>query len=722
MRTLLPLLMLMLGGFIAMGAPQASYVGDARCVKCHKEEHGAWKGSHHALAMQPANVASVLGDFNESTFVYNGITTTFFEANDTFKVRTDGADGKLHTYDIAYTFGVYPLQQYMVKFPKGRMQLLDIAWDSRPKSQGGQRWFHLHPDDNVTAGDPLHWTGPNLNWNYMCADCHSTRLKKNYDMESDSYHTSWQSINVSCEACHGPASAHLAWASTGEGNVSHHGFAFSLKRDGASTRQREIELCAQCHARRMQLDDDFRPGDALLDHYLPVTLDRGLYFPDGKMQDEVYVYDSFLQSKMYEKGVTCSDCHDPHGLQRRAKGDAVCFRCHAESTYAAKSHHFHEKESPGARCVNCHMPPRTYMGVDVRNDHSFRIPRPDISVALPEVPNACNLCHRDRNASWAAETLKRWYGHTPRGKQDFAHALHSLRENLAEGPKRLDGLLKSDAPTLAKATAVGYLGRYPSRHSYATLRQQLRHSDALVRRKALEALEGFPAEARVPLAFGMLSDPVKAVRIEAARQLAAFPPGGLDAPRRKVLEKALREYEATLRFNADRAESRIALAQLHAFRGKNGEAEAAYEAALKLQPHFVPAYVNYSDFLAKIGKEKEAYTVLRRGMEAVPRHPVLTHALGLWYVRNGRKEEGVAALKQALELSPDNPRFAYVYGVAISEKDPQEAITVLEKAYRQHTGDRDLLSALVYYSEAAGQKEKAMGYRRALDALNRSLR
>jgi len=189
-----------------------TFVGGKVCAGCHQKEYKLWQGSHHDLAMQVANDNTVLGDFSDANFTYFGVTSTFYKRDGKFKVRTDGPEGKLKDYEIKYAFGVYPLQQYLIEFPGGRLQALSIAWDSRPKGEGGQRWFHLYPKEKITHDDTLHWTGPNQNWNYMCAECHSTNLKKNYDLKSDTYSTTWFEINVSCEACHGPGSRHVAWA------------------------------------------------------------------------------------------------------------------------------------------------------------------------------------------------------------------------------------------------------------------------------------------------------------------------------------------------------------------------------------------------------------------------------------------------------------------------------------------------------------------------------
>ncbi len=633
MKSILFFFIILFSALSAADTPH--YVGDHACKTCHSKAFEGWHGSQHAMAMQVADAKSVKADFNNTQFNYNGIVSTFYKKDGKFMVRTDGPDGKLHDYEIAYTFGIYPLQQYMIKFPGGRVQVLDPTWDNRPKEEGGQRWYHIHKDDNVTAGDPLHWTGPNMNWNYMCADCHSTNLKKNYDAKTKTYHTTWSSINVSCEACHGPASTHAAWAKHQDFNLTNKGFPVSLKyKKGkwdvnasyhrATLNNHEIEVCAKCHARRSQLDDDFTRGDAFTDHYLPVRLEKGLYFPDGKIEDEVYVYNSFLQSKMYAKGVTCSDCHNPHSLQRRASGDKVCFQCHKEEKYSATSHHHHPKGSSGASCVGCHMPARTYMGIDSRKDHSFRIPRPDISVAMPEVPNACNLCHKDKKAKWAADTLKAWFGHTPVGKQNFAHALHALREQSYDALKGLYQVLTSDQPDIAKDTVSAYLGEYPSRQTFVTTLQMLRHKDPKRRRAALIALERFPLKIRFKETFKMLEDPSKIVRIEAARQLSVLPLGSLEEQQRTLIEKVFKEYESTLQFSAERPESQLSLGIYYSNRKMYDKAEAAYKEALRLQPKFVPAYINYSQFLSAQGREEEARTLLQKGPATAPPHCRLT--------------------------------------------------------------------------------------------------
>ncbi|MGD8619395.1 MAG: multiheme c-type cytochrome, partial [Gammaproteobacteria bacterium] len=407
----------------------ADFVGGQACRDCHAAEYSAWQGSHHDLAMQAASEETVLGDFDNASLLHFGVTTSFYRKDGRFMVRTEGPDGKLQDYEIKYTFGAVPLQQYLIEFPGGRMQALGLAWDSRPEAQGGQRWFPLYPDEEISHDDELHWTRPSHNWNSMCAECHSTHLEKNYDPVTRTFSTTWSEVDVSCEACHGPGSDHVAWAERKPGWKqldTGKGLAITLdERRGIQWKtdpetgkpvrseprgsEREIEMCARCHARRSPISSAYVHGEPLLDHYLPRLLEEGMYYPDGQIDDEVYVYGSFIQSRMYHAGVTCSDCHEPHSSALRVPGNGVCLQCHQADKYDRPGHHFHKPQSAGGSCAECHMPPKTYMVVDPRHDHSMRIPRPDLSVKLG-TPNACNNCHKDKDAGWADKQVRGWYG------------------------------------------------------------------------------------------------------------------------------------------------------------------------------------------------------------------------------------------------------------------------------------------------------------------------
>ena len=714
-------------------APQ--YIGKDVCASCHEEQAEQWRGSHHDLAMQEADETTVLGDFNDVLFDWFGVESRFYRKDGDYMVRTDGPDGKPADYRIDYTFGVYPLQQYLVSFPGGRLQALDIAWDSRPGEQGGQRWFHLHPEDAVTHEDVLHWTGMNLNWNYMCADCHSTNLRKNYDAASDSYNTSWSEIDVSCEACHGPGSGHKRWADAvargEEFKMENMGLTVRLderkgvswiidessglpRRSAERVTNNEIQVCARCHSRRSQLTDAIKAGDGFLNGFMPSLLEDGLYHSDGQMQDEVYVWGSFLQSKMHSAGVTCSDCHDPHKAETRTPGDAVCYQCHLPDKYATGEHHFHAADNKGSSCVECHMPPTTFMGVDARHDHSFRVPRPDLSVLLG-TPNACNGCHKVNTAAWAADQIEKWYEKKPLGSTRFTPALYAARSGLPGSASLLQQLLAdSSQPAIARATAAAAIGGNPDRNTLQMIQVLLNDTDPLIRLGALEALGGMDGR-WAALAIPLLWDENRAVRIEAGRVISTVPaerlPAKLTAEQKQKISAGIDEYIEVQQFNAERPEAQVNLATVYANLGRHADAEQAYRKALELQPQFVPAYINMAQYLSDRGRETESENLLHSGIVKVPDSGDLHHALGLSLVRQKDYEGALGHLRKAVELAPGGTRYAYVYGVALQSLGKlDEAIGVLGKVHRQNPADVEILFALTTFNRDAGNRAAALEY------------
>jgi predicted CXXCH cytochrome family protein len=725
-----------------------TFVGSAACGGCHESEMAAWRGSHHDLAMQEATAETVLGDFDDASFTQGDVTSRFFRRGDKFFVTTDGPDGKLGDFEIRYTFGVYPLQQYLIAFPDGRMQALGIAWDARPKDQGGQRWFHLHPDQSLHAGDPLHWTGIDQRWNFMCAECHSTELRKNYDAATDSYATTWAEIDVACEACHGPGSAHAAWAERqrswlpwgkgGDDGLTVHfdereGVHWTIDpgsgnatRSAPRTSAKELETCGVCHSRSARIAEGWRPGQQLLETHVPALLQPGLFEADGKMLDEVYNYASFRQSKMFTKGVSCSDCHDPHSVQLRAEGNGVCYQCHDEAKYGTVAHHHHAEGSPAANCPACHMPKRTYMVVDPRHDHGFRIPRPDLSARFG-VSNACNDCHADKDADWAAAAVERWYGPARKGFQTWTEAFAAARDGTTEaGPSLLRLAAVPGAPAIVRASALEMLAAYPSREAVGGAQRGLSDADPLVRLGALRTLRFLPVEQSWQLAHSLLDDPVRGVRLEAASLLAAVPQDQLTPVDRDRLARALEEYVAAQQLNADRPEARANLGNLYAQQGRASAAEAEYLAARALDPEFVPAYVMLAQLYGQQSRDGDGERVVREALARLPDDAELHLTLGLNLVRQGRAAEALPALARAAALNPANPRYAYVQGVALNSSGrTDEALAVLEASQTRHPADRDTLLALITINRDAGRLAAALSWADRLAAVDpdaRSLR
>jgi tetratricopeptide (TPR) repeat protein len=570
-------------------------------------------------------------------------------------------------YQVTHTFGWEPLQQYLVPFPGGRLQAFSVAWDTEL-----EEWFFLYPGQDIPPDDWLHWTRGGQNWNGMCAECHSTNLVKGYNPESRTFETTWSEIDVSCEACHGPASLHLAWAEKPEMARSPdpaYGLVIST-RDQAPEDQ--VALCAPCHSRRSELGDYDHRSVELLDNVVPRTLGEGLYHADGQILEEVFVWGSFVQSKMYANGIRCSDCHDVHSVKRRAEGNALCAQCHQPATYDDLDHHFHEpfvggEPNPGAQCVNCHMVQKPFMVRDYRADHSLRIPRPDLTRDIG-TPNACSEagCHADRSIDWVLDSYNRWYGEArrPHYGQVFAWA----RAGRPEAEPILLGMATDPLySSIVRATALEYLAAFPSDSATEVFRISLQDEEPLIRYTALSSASAPTPEQYVELVSPLLFDPVKAVRVEAASQLAGAPTQMLQDYQQAQLDSALAEYESAMREGLDFAASAHNLGNLYAAQGDPFQAEYFYREALLIDDLFIPAKSNLAVILNGQGRNAEAEVLLGEILEADPDLYDVAYSMGLLLAEMGRMEEAVDYLRRAAGGLPDQGRVHYNFGLALQE-------------------------------------------------------
>ncbi|WP_444912807.1 tetratricopeptide repeat protein [Microbulbifer sp. PAAF003] len=704
---------------------EATFVGSAQCAVCHKDEASAWQGSHHQLAMQAANSDSVLGDFSGVAFEYQGQKSHFYQKEGRYYVRTDGPNGDLQDYPLAYTFGVHPLQQYLIDLGGGHFQALSIAWDSRDKSAGGQRWFHLYPDQAIDHQHPLHWTGINQNWNFMCSDCHSTNLQKAYSLQTDSYQTSWSEISVGCESCHGPGSRHIQWAKIQNEVLPNKGLdphfidptqqiremdlqTGIAKLAPSAAIQREITTCAQCHSRRSTHLPGAQANSELLDHFNLTLLQEPIYHADGQADGEVFVYGSFLQSKMYAAGVTCGHCHNPHSLQLRAAGDAVCAQCHMPERFARTDHHLHPTQSPGARCTNCHMPKKNFMQVDGRRDHSFRIPRPDLSEALG-TPNTCNSCHQDKSSQWAAKILEDKYGSPPR---HYGQTLHAAMRGDSEADKMLMNLIQDDSkPEIVRASAIRLLPHYLTINSAQLLQQIAQGEEPLLNLALAQSLDELPEQLRLMIGVPLLFSKMAVTRSLAANGVTDAQIGTMPAQVQQQYSKALKTYTTSELFNSDRPESLVNLGNLHFQRGNTQQAEAFYRRAIIKASYYTPAYINLADLYRASGRETDAELLLRGALSKSEDIAVIQHALGLSLVRQNRHQEAMGFLKAAAEHEQTQSRYLYVYAIAVhSEGNSELALDILEDGYHQFPQDLDILRALISISRESGKREIAQKY------------
>ena len=728
--------------------PGATFAGSRKCMDCHKAEYDKWQNSLHDHAMDVANDAAVLGDFNNAVVEFHGVTTRFYRKGDKFFVNTQGPDGQMGEFEISHTFGRYPLQQYLVPFPGGRLQCLPLAWDVQEK-----KWYHLYPKAPIAPEDWLYWTNAGQNWNGMCAECHSTNLKKNYDVQNDSYQTSWSEIDVSCEACHGPASRHVQWAELPDmARPQTADYELVVRAKGMDSR-RQVELCAPCHSRRAILGDYTHTEPDLLDSLLPSLLTPELYFADGQILEEVYVYGSFTQSKMYSRNVRCSDCHDVHSIKKVKEGNALCLQCHRAGIYDTEAHHFHKQKGEqgqpiksadgkvlfdvgsGAECVQCHMPERLYMIIDFRADHSFRIPRPDLSIKLGP-PNACNRCHIDKTFQWADQYITQWYG--PGRRAHYGTIIDAGRKQLPEAQKDLIQLAADPLyPVIVRSTALSLLAGYPAKETREAYELALMDDEALIRRTAVDSINVSDPGRQTTLLTSLLYDPVKAVRMEAARRMTEISDPPLDRNQKIVFQTSLDEYQKSMEYSADFAFGRYNLANLFVALRQPQKAVENYRAAIKIDDLFYPAKVNLAMLYNQMDQNNEALTLLRevatthpelyevryslglllaeekkyaeaaKSLElaagGMPKHARIHYNLGLLQQHLKRDSDAEASLLKARELEPDN--LDYLYALAdfyLKRRKLQKAKTVAEEIVARHPDQRighDILSLIEKDSE-----------------------
>jgi tetratricopeptide (TPR) repeat protein len=694
---------------IPPGTSAASFVGREQCIDCHDEAYQQWLGSDHDNAMDHANEQTVLGDFNDVEFEHDGVISRFYRKEDKYLVFTEGPGGEMAEFEVRYTFGVEPLQQYLVPFSGGRLQALPVAWDTEE-----QRWFDLYPDATFTPDDWLHWTRNGQNWNGMCAECHSTDLHKGYDAENKTFNTTWSEVDVSCEACHGPGSRHVAWAEIdpmGRPEVDNYDLVF--QSSGIDNRQ-QVEMCAPCHSRRSEVGDYDHSQVGLLENLVPSLLREDIYHADGQILEEDYVWGSFVQSKMYQNGVRCSDCHDVHSLALHKEGNELCLQCHQADTYDAYEHHFHQKiyedqPSDGALCVKCHMPEQPFMVVDYRADHSLRVPRPDLSLAIG-VPNACSQsgCHDDQTVDWSVDAYTEWYGKAR--KPHFGAVLAAARAGEPGAQNGLISLVENSLyPAIVRATALNVLQAYPDERTSQVTQRALVDEEALVRHTAVEGIAAASPEDLVELLAPLLFDSVRAVRIRTASRLAGVGREYFKAYQLEALDKELAEYIGAMRASLDFAAAGMNLGNLYESQGNAQAAELYYRTALEVDDLFYPVKMNLAILLSQQGENVESEQLLREVLEAYPEQYDAAYSLALLLIGLNQVDDGLLYLARAAKGMPQRSRVQYNYGLLLAQLSrDDEAAVALRNATALEPQSFDYLYALIEFHYKRGQFDEAL--------------
>lgn len=647
------------------------YVGQKACFSCHEEECIQWKGSHHDRSMDIATDSTVLGNFSNAILEYNGRIHKFYKRDSNFFVFTDGENGEMQEFKIKYVFGFTPLQQYLVEFDRGRLQVLPLTWNTLNKN-----WYHMadsiYKGQDVTYENWLHWTNQAQNWNSMCADCHSTNLKKEFRHKTNCYETSWSEINVSCEACHGPSSKHIEWANLAEyARTEFENYGLTVKTSNIDNFQ-YVDQCARCHSRRSAFCD-YNPGNSsIYNHINPNLPIEPNYYIDGQIREEDYVYGSFTQSEMYMNDVQCNDCHNVHSCELLFDGNALCLQCHKADHYDTPEHHFHKRSGEkgeavisesgvlfdvgeGSKCINCHMHGRYFMGVDYRRDHSFRVPRPDLSETLG-VPNACIQCHFDQTNKWAQSYIEKWYGESRH--LHYGEIFAKAQKNEISAGKALKKIISNDLYSSAiRSTAIEYLGNM-SLDNDSLISIELQNIDPKIRLSALRAIPLYSIE-NVNKLLPLLSDETLTIRIETANKLLGIDESQIPESYKEAFSLAIQEYIKTLEYNADFPMGKFSLGNVYYNLQQYEVAEKYYLAALEQDKELHLIKVNLAYLYNSIGKPLKAEELFMDYLSHNPKDGNILFSYGLLLTEIGKYHESLNYMLKAGAEEPANARIDY---------------------------------------------------------------
>lgn len=682
-NTIILVVMLLISSFFS--------IANDECSSCHSKEVSGWQQSHHANSMAEATAEKVLGNFNNVTAEHFSQKAFFYTEGNQFLIDLTENEKKV-TYKVSYVFGFTPLQQYLIEVEQGKYQVFPFAWDSRDVKEGGQRWYANYESEDVKPNDRLHWLQPLQNWNGMCADCHSDNLKRNYNVEHDTFDSHFTNINVGCDSCHADISEEhkskviskteeekksSGWKIIGNSKIA---TWQGEKRDNSF-----METCYACHSLRSPLTDGFNNKKGFLDQFSPSFLEPNLYYPDGQIKEEVYVFGSFKQSKMYQAGVNCVDCHDKHTMKVKSQTNGLCLQCHKSSEYNAPKHHRHKETSVGSQCVNCHMPTNRYMGVDDRRDHSFKIPRPDISIDY-DTPNACTQCHDDKTNEWAKSSLEKWHGKAPE-LSNSQRAMLELRS--ANGvPLNIHlGLINDiSLSEIDRASAITYLANSGSELNDSTITKWVNSPLPLIRLAIAKIGYMLPEVERLKSYSELLGDKFKAVRVAAAQNLSHH--NNLS----DELSHAIVELAQSNKINSWRGEGHINQSMLALNKQDVSSAINSLQKGIAVDPYFAPNYINLSDIYFRQGYADKVHEVLEQGLTALPRSAALNYANGMAQIRSNKKVEAVSYFKRAMELQSDNVQYAYLYYLALDNAGfTSKALNELKSNLKNYNNSEQLI-------------------------------
>jgi len=673
---------------LSSGRTQSNaFTGSAGCRQCHERFYKLWAPSHHGLAMQPytaefakANLTSQATDIKVGSFQYRAE----IEANKGW-VREKGPEGQ-RTYAIEHVLGGKNVYYFLTPYEKGRLQTLPVAYDVNKR-----QWF-----DTAASGvrhfpgrdrdEPVHWTDPLYTFNTSCHSCHVSQLSTNYDLKTDTYHTTWAEPGINCETCHGPSDQHV--------KVYQEAAATGLEPGGLeliSTKPFSVEqtnsMCNSCHAKMSPVSTSFRPGDNYFDHFNLITLEHPDFYPDGRDLGENYTMTSWRMSPCVKSGkLDCMHCHTSSGRYRfkeASKVNNACLPCHMERVENATEHTHHEADSEGNKCITCHLPMTKFAHMN-RTDHSMRPPTPAATLAFKS-PNACNLCHSDKDAAWADKYVHEW--HNRDYQKEILEQAYLINEARKQDWSNLNKMIqyidRKDRDEVVAASLIRLLRACDSQNKWASIINVLKEdSSPLVRASAAEALDNYITAESLRELLGATNDKYRLVRVRAAASLASIPPERLRDNYQKDLQKATAEYLEGLQARADDYINHYNLGNFYLARRDTDKAISSFETAIRLRPDYLASHVNAAFAYNVAGRNEQAEGSFRKALQLDPNNLIVHINLGMLLGEQSRLSEAEGAFRKALKVDPNSAIAAYNLGVVLATQQPAESIKWCGKAYR----------------------------------------
>ncbi len=685
-----------------------AFTGSASCRECHEKFYTLWSTSRHGLAMQPVTEAFARQALAAHTNAIE-IGKHRFRADAAARViREEGPEGT-QSYPMVQALGGKNIYYLLTPMARGRLQVLPLAYDVRQKewiNAGASMVRHF-----AEGGDEaLDWRDQQLTFNTACFGCHVSQLSKNYDLKTDTYRTVWREPGINCEACHGPGAEHIRVCRAAPTNAPPKDLKLiSMK---AMTGVQRDETCATCHAKMRPITTGFTPGDRLFDHFDLVTLENQDFYPDGRDLGENYTYTLWLTSPCVQAGkLDCTHCHTSSGRFKFAgeKTNESCLPCHRERVEKATEHSHHKAGSKGNQCVSCHMPVTSFARMR-RSDHSLRPPTPSATLAYGS-PNACNLCHQDKDAGWADGHVRKWR------TRDYQAPVLYRAGLIAAARKRewarLDEMLafigdaKSD-PVFA-VSLIRLLEPCDAPRKWPALRQALKQPHPLVRSAAAHLLSGDLSRETFAGLLAAAKDEYRLVRVSAASSLARYPPALLESPpARPVCEAAFKELESSLLCLPDAWSAHYNIGNYFEERGWPAKALAAYEQSMRLRPDVIPPMVNAAMMRARQGDIDAAVVLLKKAERVEPRHAAVNLNLGMALAEQGKLDEAEQHFRTAFNADPTSGQAAYNLGVLLNSKAvTEEGVGWCRKAAELLPQNAAYVYTCAYYLVARGQRTEA---------------